>query len=148
MAYIYQYLLLADLPAPLLPTQPTHPTPSSFTLTPAYSGQTDKERRPSELQLCSTHCTVSRPTPSTDSEHTLLRICMYVCMLVCKYVCRSVCVSTWVLSDRAKDQPSLLKICVSGGGWYSSVSPFISMFSTMLGCSEQSGYWQDWGTLV
>ncbi len=98
-----------------------HPYPLP---TPAYSERTEKEkeRRPSELQLCATHCAISRPTPSTDSEHTLLCICMYVCMYVCVYVCPHE-------FEWSSKRPTITtEIWVCGGGWYTSVRPFVCMF--------------------
>lgn len=79
------------------PSLPPSALPPSFTPTPAYSGWTDREkkRRPSDLHVFNS-CTVSRPTPSTDSEHTLLRIYLYVCVWV------NVCLHAfWVTKQEA-----------------------------------------------
>lgn len=130
MAYIYQYWLLADFPLePPLPFQPQPPTPPTHTHTHTCLQWTNWQRNGAETLW--TALSAGLP-PSTDSEHTLLRICMYVCAFVCLHE-----FEWW------RNRPIITtEICVGfflvvGGTW---LLAHLSASSAPLGCSHQSGY--------
>lgn len=115
VGYIYHYLLLAD------PTLKPHP--HSF----LHWRNWQRKKRGDRLNYsCAAHCTVSRPPPSTDSQHTLL-VFTYVCLRA------RVCMS---LTDPARAQSLLLKsvFLITCNTWQLT---HLSACLAVVGCSKQ-----------